>query len=191
MPALRIEGYVIVSADGMLADARNVMPDALKFEGDKAFFTAALDRADLILHGRNSYEDQPNSPRRRRIILTRKVEAIAPDPANPNATLWNPAGATFEAARAHAGVRDGTVAVIGGPGVFGMFMDHYDVFWLSVAPQVRLPGGEPCFPGVPARSPQQILAAHGLLAGEPQMLDAADEVSVTPWRRAARDYTSP
>ena len=94
MPALRIEGYVIVSADGMLADARNVMPDELKFEGDKAFFTAALDRADLILHGRHSYEDQPNSPRRRRIILTRKVEAIAPDPANPKATLWNPAGAS-------------------------------------------------------------------------------------------------
>lgn len=187
MPALRIEGYVIVSADGMLADARNVMPDALKFEGDKAFFTAALDRADLILHGRNSYEDQPNSPRRRRIILTRKVEAITPDPANPKATLWNPAGGTFEAACEHAGVRDGTVAVIGGPAVFGMFMDRYDVFWLSVAPHVRLPGGEPCFPGVPARSPQQILAAHRLLAGEPQMLDAADEVSVTPWRRGARD----
>ena len=98
MPALRIEGYVIVSADGMLADARNIMPDELKFEGDKAFFTAALDRADLILHGRNSYEDQPNSPRRKRVILTRKVDAIAPDPANPKATLWNPAGASFEAA---------------------------------------------------------------------------------------------
>jgi len=38
---------------------------------------------------------------------------------------------------------------------------------------------------VPARSPQQILAAHGLRAGEPQMLDAANEVSVTPWRRGA------
>ena len=80
--ALRIEGYVIVSADGMLADARNVMPDELKFEGDKAFFTAALHRADLILHGRNSYEDQPSSPRRRRIFLTRTVEGIAPDPDN-------------------------------------------------------------------------------------------------------------
>ena len=77
-------------------------------------------------------------------------------------TLWNPAGATFEAACAHAGVRDGTVAVIGGPGIFGMFMDRYDVFWLSVAPHVRLPGGEPCFPGVPARSPQDILAAAWL-----------------------------
>lgn len=185
MPSLRIEGYVIVSADGMLADARNVMPDELKFGGDKAFFTAALDHADLILHGRNSYEDQPNSPHRRRVILTQKVEAIAPDPSNPKATLWNPAGATFEAACAQAGVRDGTVAIIGGPGVFGMFMDRYDVFWLSVAPRVRLPGGEPCFPGVPARTPQQILAAHGMHAGEPRTLDPAEDVSVTPWRRNA------
>ena len=80
--ALRIEGYVIVSADGMLADVHNVMPDELKFEGDKAFFTASLDRADLILHGRNSYEDQPNSPRRRRIFLTRNVGAIAADHGN-------------------------------------------------------------------------------------------------------------
>ena len=185
MPALRIEGYVIVSADGMLADARNVMPDELKFEGDKAFFTAALDRADLILHGRNSYEDQPNSPQRRRVILTRTVDAIAPDPSNPKSTLWNPAGASFETACNYAGVDAGTVAVIGGPGVFGMFMDRYDEFWLSVAPHVRLPGGEPCFPGVPARTPQEILAARGLRAGDVQTLDAAHDVTVTPWRRSA------
>ena len=185
MPSLRIEGYVIVSADGMLADARNVMPDELKFEGDKAFFTAALDRADLILHGRNSYEDQPNSPRRKRVILTRKVDAIVSDPDNPRSTLWNPAGASFEAACDHADVRHGTVAVIGGPGVFDMFMDRYDVFWLSVAPRVRIPDGEPCFPGIPARSPQEILAAHGLRAGEPEVLDVVNEVVVTPWRRSA------
>ena len=35
MPDLRIEGYVIVSADGMLANADRVMPGQLKFEGDK------------------------------------------------------------------------------------------------------------------------------------------------------------
>jgi len=75
--------------------------------------------------------------------------------------------------------------VIGGPGVFGMFMNRYDVFWLSVAPRVRLPGGEPCFPGVPARTPQEILAAHGLHAGDVQMLDAVHDVTVTPWRRSA------
>jgi hypothetical protein len=181
---LQIEGYVIVSADGMLADSRNVMPDELKFEGDKRFFSAALDHADLIVHGRNSHEQQPNSPRRYRIVLTRSVDAIAPDPSNPKSTLWNPSGASFETACEHAGIRSGTVAVIGGPSVFGMFMDRYDVFWLSIAQRVRLPDGEPCFPGVPAHLPQQILAAHGLRAGQTQVLDAANDVSVTPWRRS-------
>jgi hypothetical protein len=185
MTALRIEGYVIVSADGMLANADRVMPVGLKFEGDKQFFTAALDRADLIVHGRHSFEDQANSPKRKRVVLTRGIGAVAPDPANPKATLWNPDGASFEAACDHAGVRAGTIAIIGGPYVFGMFMDRYDTFFLSQAPHVRLPGGEPCFPGVPARSPQQILAAHGLHAGEARILDPAFDVSVTPWRRAA------
>ena len=182
MPALRIEGFVIVSADGMLADARHVMPDALKFEGDKTFFTAALDRSDLIVHGRNSFEGQPNSPRRLRLILTRAVSALAPDPKNRKATLWNPHGASFEQACHFAGMSSGTVAIIGGPGVFAMFMDRYDTFWLSQAARVRLPGGEPCFPGVGERSPQEVLAAHGMRPGEPLTLDAANDVSVTPWR---------
>jgi dihydrofolate reductase len=186
---LRVEGYVIVSADGMLANAAHVMPKALKFEGDKRFFNAALDRADLIVHGRHSYEDQPNSPRRKRILVTRTVGALASDPSNPKAILWNPAGASFEAACERAGVPAGTVAIIGGPEVFGMFLDRYDTFWLSQASKVQLPDGEACFPGVPAHSPQDILAAHGLKAGEAQILDQAHAVSVTPWRRAAQ--TSP
>ena len=183
--ALRIDGYVIVSADGMLADAQNVMPDELKFEGDKRFFTAALDGADLIVHGRNSHEQQPNSPKRKRILLSRKVASLATDPEHPRSLLWNPDGASFEAACEKAGVTSGTVAIIGGPGVFDMFMDRYDTFWLSLAPKVRLPDGEPCFPGVGPRTPQQVLASHGLEAGEARMLDPADQVTVTPWRRVA------
>jgi dihydrofolate reductase len=185
MPDLRIDGYVIVSADGMLANADRVMPSELRFDGDKKFFTAGLDRADLIVHGRHSHEGQANSPRRKRIVLTRRIGAVAPDPSNPNATLWNPAGASFEAACDSAGVRSGTVAIIGGPDVFGLFMDRYDTFWLSQAPRVRLPGGEPCFPGVPEHTPEEILAAHGLKAGEAQILDPANDVTVTPWRRGA------
>ncbi|MEN3286402.1 MAG: hypothetical protein V7634_702, partial [Bradyrhizobium sp.] len=49
MATFRIEGYVIVSAEGMLADADGVMPDSLKFDGDAKFFSAALDRVDLIV----------------------------------------------------------------------------------------------------------------------------------------------
>jgi dihydrofolate reductase len=160
------------------------MPDALKFEGDQKFFNAALDRADLIVHGRHSHEGQPNSPRRKRIVVTSATTALSPDPSNANATLWNPAGASFEQACERAGVHSGAVAIIGGPNVFAMFLNRYDTFWLSQAPHLRLPGGHPCFPGAPKRSPQVILAAHGLKAGEPQLLDAAHDVSVTPWRRA-------
>ena len=183
MSPFRFNGYVIVSAEGMLADSTGKMPDALKFAGDQAFFTAGLDRADLIVHGRHSFEDQPNSPRRTRIVLTRGVEAIAPDPANDKATLWNPAGATFEEACAVAGIEAGTVAVIGGPAVYAMFLDRFDVFWLSEAPKVHVPDGQGCFPGVPAQSPQAILAGHGLAASEVQLLDEAHDVRVTAWRR--------
>ena len=183
MAAFRIEGYVIVSADGMLANAAHVMPDELRFEGDKRFFTDALDRADLIVHGRQSFEDQPNSPRRTRLVLTRKIASLAPDPSNSKATLWNPAGAPFEAACERAGVKSGLVAIIGGPVVFAMFLDRYDTFWLSQAPRVWISNGDGCFPGVPLQSPQAILAAHGLEPGEAQTLDAAHDVTVTPWRR--------
>ena len=82
-----------------------------------------------------------------------------------------------------AGIHAGTIAIIGGPVVFGMFLDRFDVFWLSQAPKVRVPDGLGCFPGVPAQSPQAILAGHGLAASEVQVLDEAHDVRVTAWRR--------
>ncbi|MFC0243078.1 dihydrofolate reductase family protein [Rhodopseudomonas telluris] len=181
---LQIEGFVIVSAEGNLADASGVMPDALKFEGDQRFFAAALDGAALIVHGRNSYEDQPNSPYRKRLVVTRKITGLAPDPNNPRALLWNPASVAFDEARAQADVQSGMIAIIGGPDIFAMFFDRYDTFWLSEAPKVHLPDGEPCFPGVPAQTPQQLLASHGLRAAGRVVLDAANDVSVTPWRKS-------
>ena len=102
----------------------------------------------------------------------------------PNATLWNPDHASFEEASGFAGVSSGTVAIIGGPVVFDLFMDRYDTFWLSEAPHVRLPGGEGCFVGVPAHTPDEILASYRLKPGEPVTLDAAYDVTVTPWRRS-------
>lgn len=182
-PRLRIEGYVIVSADGMLADAARAMPPQLKFPADQAFFEAALDAASVVVHGRNSFEDQPRSAQRRRIVVTRRVAALDGDQANPEATLWNPAGAPFAEACRRAGVASGVAAIIGGPEVFGLFMDDYDTFWLSQAHRVALPGGTGAFPGVPPLSPQDVLARHGLRAGETRVLDAAQDVDVTAWRR--------
>ena len=93
----RIEGLAIVSADGMIADARGVQPDALKLEADQRFFHAMLDEATALAHGRNSGEGGPDAARRRRLILTRRIAGLARDPQNDKAVLWNPAGATLGA----------------------------------------------------------------------------------------------
>src|SRR6202158_1332271 len=155
MPPLpRIEGYAIVSEDGMLANAAGVMPDGLKFEADQRFFERGLDGFDVVVHGRHSHEQQPRSHLRRRLILTGQVPAIAPNPSNEKALFWNPAGAAFEQAMAALGVPDGSIGVIGGTGVFGMFLDRYDVFHLTRAPNVRLPGGRSAFLRGPARIPE-------------------------------------
>src|SRR5262249_35915628 len=163
---LRIEGFAIVSFDGMLADRDGHMPDALKIDADQHFFAPSLDRVAAVVHGRHSHEGQANSPRRRRLILTRRISAIEPDPNNPLARLWNPAGASFSAACAALGVEEGTVAIIGSTEVFGLFLDSYDAFHLSRANKVRLPGGRPVFPQVPDQTPEDVLASHGLQPGE-------------------------
>ena len=169
----------------MLADRTGHMPDALKVEADQRFFAASLDRVEAVVHGRHSHEGQPNSPRRRRLILTRRVSAIEPDPENPMARLWNPAGASFSAACAALGVDTGTIAIIGGTEVFGLFLDGYDAFHLSRANKVRLPGGRPVFPQVPAQTPEDVLASHGLRPGERRVLDAQAEASLVTWTRRA------
>jgi hypothetical protein len=183
MRPFRFVGYAIVSADGMLAAADRVMPQNLKIPGDQHFFEAELDGIDLIVHGRNSHEGHPRSPQRKRLIVTRKVTEPSPDRDTPNAVLWNPAHASFEAAAEAAGVRAGTVAPIGGTDIFDMFLDRYDAFFLSLAPRVRLPAGVPVFSGVPERTPEDVLAAHGLKPVGRRVLDATHDVAVTEWRR--------
>ena len=167
----------------MLANAAGVMPDSLKFEGDKRFFEDGLDAVDVMVHGRHSHEQQPHSPLRHRLVVTHQVPAIAADLPDPKALHWNPAGASFEAALDALGMPNARVGIVGGTDVFGMFLDRYDVFHLSRAPHVRLPGGRPVFPDVPARTPEQVLAAHGLAPGEPQVIDQAGGVTLVSWRR--------
>jgi dihydrofolate reductase len=183
---LWIVGFAIASADGMIADRTGQMPDALKIAADQRFFAAGLDRVDAVVHGRHSHEGQANSPRRRRLILTRTVSGIEQDPNNPTARLWNPAGASFAAACRALGVDTGTVAIIGGTEVFGLFLDiGYDAFNLSRANRARLPGGRPVFPEVPARSPEDALASRGLEPGERRVLDAQADATLVTWTRGA------
>jgi hypothetical protein len=181
----RIEGHAIASEDGMIAAADGLMPNSLIFPSDKKLYEQALDRATVIVNGRLSYEGQTNSPRRRRLVPTRRVAGLAPDPDNPNARLWNPEGASLEDACRALGVDSGVIAVVGGSFVFSLILKlGYEAFHLSHAPGVRLPGGVPVFLEQSAeRSPEDVLVAAGLKAGPVQRLD--DGVTMVEWTRSA------
>ena len=181
----RIEGQAIVSEDGMIADSTGLMPNSLKFPSDQKVYAEALERAAILVNGRLSYEWQANSARRLRLVVTRQVAGLAPDPGNANARLWNPAGAALEEACAALGVKGGEIAVIGGTFVFSLFLAiGYDAFHLSHAPGVRLPGGAPAFREQDGgRSPEDVLAGAGLTAGPVRRFD--DGVTMVAWTRPA------
>ena len=180
----RIEGLAIVSADGMIADARGIQPDALKLEADQRFFHAMLDEATALAHGRNSSEGGPHLTRRRRLILTRSIAGLARDPQTDTAVHWNPAGATLEQAWDALGLSGGLLAVIGGTDPFGLFLEiGYDAFHLSRTSHAELPGGRPVFPGIPPSSPEDLLAQHGLKPDPARILDPQARLTLVHWRR--------
>ena len=99
--ALRFEGHAIVTADGRIADAAGGMPEALRNAEDWRRFQAALDASALVVLGRLGHQRHPN-PGRPRLVLTASVTAIGPD--GPNATRYNPAGASLAAVLAQLGL---------------------------------------------------------------------------------------
>jgi len=181
--ALDVIGFAIISEDGMLAEDSGGMPSALIVEADQRFLSDGLDRADLIVHGRNSQENQPRSAQRRRLIATRSVESVALDRDQPEARLWNPAGLSLEDAAKKIGVRMGTAAILGGTNIFGLFLLRYDVFHLSRVAGVQLPSGRAIFPQVPQFSPEEVLAANGLKKAMQRPLDISRGVTLSTWLR--------
>ena len=180
---LQIEGYAIVSADGMLADEKGTMPASLLIDEDQSFLSDRLDSASLIVHGRNSHERQPNSPARKRLIMTRAVRGVSATSEYPLALLWNPEFVSLESAAGELGVTNGTVAILGGTQVYGLFLGRYDAFNLSCVPGVRMPQGRAVFPEVPDISPSDALAKSGLTKRHSRVLESSNAVTVTVWNR--------
>jgi dihydrofolate reductase len=179
-----IEGYAIVSADGMIADDSGSMPDCIRNDADQHFLQTAMDQAAVLIHGRHSHEGGPRAARRKRLVLTRQVPDIAPDPSQPNAMLWNPAGASVEAVLGTLNIGPGPIAIIGGTEVFDLFLHRYDVFHLTRAERAKIPGGRPLFTAVGgAATVDDVLVRSGLRPGPPRDIDAATGVTLTEFRR--------
>jgi hypothetical protein len=181
---LSVEGFAIVSANGMIADCDCMMPNTLKLEADQEFFERALDRAAVLVHGRKSHEGQVNSHKRRRLLLTRCVAGFEPDQKDPNVWLWNPAGATLDQVCEALGVKEGIVAILGGTAAYDMFLDRYAAFHLCRAGKVDIPDGTPVLSDVArGRSPEDILREAGLTLEDRRTLDTEHELTHECWRR--------
>jgi hypothetical protein len=167
----------------MIADSNGEMPPGLRNDADWRLFQAALDCAAMVVLGRLGHERNRN-PGRRRLALTRQTSDLEPDPRDPEATFWNPAGLPIELALERLGVKEGVLAVTGGTAAFDLFLPHFDRFVLSEVTGLAIPGGAPCFSG---GSPRKMLACAGLIADVPQVVDRAAHVSMTAWRRVSAD----
>jgi hypothetical protein len=185
IPGVSIEGFAIVSGDGMIADADGSMPTALMNEADWRYYQAMLDRSALVVLGRLGHERHPN-PGRPRLVLTTQVAALEPCPHDPKAHLWNPAGMSADLALRAVGVRQGRVAITGGTGTFDHFrVIGYDAFHLAWVPRVKIPDGRPCFSDVrPGWSVMDVLREDGLDAGPVRVLDPRDGVLLSVWTRS-------
>src|SRR5215469_9927654 len=110
----RIEGYAVISREGMIATSDGHFPEQIKIPADHKFYQDSVAAASAVANGRHSAEGGIGEPHRKRIILTRRVDVLTPDPDNPNAILWNPATAPFDEAWARLRIDgDGTLAVVG------------------------------------------------------------------------------
>jgi dihydrofolate reductase len=178
----RIEGFAVISIEGMIASSDGSFPENLKIPADHKFYQDSVDRASAVANGRHSAEGGPKEAARRRIVLTRRVERIVVDPDNANAILWNPASAPFEEAWLKLNLPGGTLAVVGGTDVFGLFLNiGYDSFFLTRA-DASVPRGRPVFPGVGKNATaEEILQKHGMVLRETRMLDPATNTRVEEW----------
>jgi dihydrofolate reductase len=183
-----ILGHAIVSDDDRIAAADGTMPPGLKNDADWRRFQAELDHADLIVVGRKGHAAHPNTPRRRRLVLTSRIRGMERVPgAVGQVFLLNPADMLIEQALDALLPLGGRVAVTGGTRVFEAFLAvGYDGFDLVRARGVRIPGGRPLFPvceeGVRA---EVVLAREGLAPAPAATLDRTAGVVLHPFRRQA------
>ncbi|HTJ57396.1 MAG TPA: dihydrofolate reductase [Devosiaceae bacterium] len=178
---IEVEGHAVVSSDGMIADSAGNMPSGLRNDEEWERFQQSLDRSALIALGRLAHRRHPNTGRNR-LVFTGSVAGMAPDPEDPAAIFFNPAGASLGAALRCFGILSGTIAVTGGTGVFGYFLEIFNRFALGETNSTIIPGGRPCFA---AGHPRTVLAAAGLLPDRIELIDVPANVTLTHWERPA------
>lgn len=188
-----LEGHAIVSPEGAIADAQGLFPERLGDETDWTRFQAALDACVATVLARASHEATPNRAGRLRVVMSRGAAGLV---RRPDAWWWNPAQVPAAAMLAEVAPHGGRIGVPGGRAAFDLFLGlgeaatadpaapRFDEFHLATNPDCPLPGGRPVFSGLgPGRGPEEVLAAAGLVAGAPEILNPTRGVTLRIWRR--------
>jgi hypothetical protein len=84
------------------------------------------------------------------------------------------------------GIGNGTIAILGGTEIYGLFLRRYDLFHLSRLPGLHLSAGRPVFPQVPKSKPEDVLVSSGLIPGPQRLLDVARGTTITSWQQGRR-----
>lgn len=192
--AFQVHGHAIVSADDMIAGTDGLTPPELRNEADWRRFQEMLESAVVTVLGRLGHEANPNAAGRRRLVLTRQVDAFE---YGEGCALWNPAGMPFAEALVRTLPEDlagkgGIIAVPGGRAVFDFFLAlGYDEFHLARAERVRIESGTTLFSDLGAgRTADDALGAASLLAGPVETLDRLAHVTMTVWRKRSEPLQS-
>ena len=90
---LSIEGFAIVSRDGMFAGADGADAELAEIRRRPGFPRRGRStRAALLVHGRMSHEAQPNSCSRKRLLLTRCGRPVLAEPRRTERLAVEPGG---------------------------------------------------------------------------------------------------
>ncbi len=179
---ISIDGYAIISDDNCIANADGKTPESLKNDADWAYFQRALDDAALTVIGRSGHDANPNPKpgTRKRLVVSRSIPSLE---KRGEDWWWNPAGCSWDDARAKAVPQGGKIAVPGGRDIFGLFLQiGFNSFHLARALGVSISGGRTIFPGSTDKSPENILSNHGLMPGNLRWLDQDARVGLVVWQ---------
>ena len=179
---IEIHGYAIITDDNMISGGDGIMPSFLRNAKDWEYYQAGLARADVVVFGRRSHENEPNTTGQRRIVVTRSVPGFE---RRSDAHWWNPESFPWAQVAYELLPDGGEVAAPGGQSVFDLFLGvGYTAFHLSHKRGYSIPGGQTVFSAcADGRSAEQVLAASGLRVNEVIPLDPADRVEMNVWRR--------
>ena len=185
---IEIAGYAIVSDDDKIAGADGLLPPSMRNEKDWEYYQRALAGSDIIVFGHRSHEARAQRPGRHAsrdlASLRRAGEARRRVVVEPGADEMGGRDEGDAAARRRRGGP-------GRPGGVRSLLDiGFDVFNLSRAHGVTLPGGRSIFSACDTGvSAEAVLAKAGLSPAEKIPLDPEHGVAMTVWRREpARPY---